>query len=77
MSTGSFPLHLAAVAGDTDVMEILLQAGAKLTVQDNDKCTPLHKVSLIAHLFSHKVLKYFIVFLSFTFLFSLFHQINV
>ena len=44
MSTGSFPLHLAAVAGDTDVMEILLQAGAKLTVQDNDKCTPLHKV---------------------------------
>ena len=44
MSTGSFPLHLAAVAGDTDVMEIMLQAGAKLTVQDNDKCTPLHKV---------------------------------
>ena len=53
MSTGSFPLHLAAVAGDTDVMEILLQAGAKLTAQDNDKCTPLHKVCLIAHLFSH------------------------
>lgn len=39
---GWTPLHLAAVAGSYDTVEVLLGAGAKVTLTDCDGQTPLH-----------------------------------
>ena len=39
---GWTPLHLAAVAGSHDTVQVLLGAGAKLTLADADGQTPLH-----------------------------------
>jgi len=39
---GQTALHLAAVAGNADVVRVLLDHGASRTVQDVDDCTALH-----------------------------------
>jgi len=39
------PLHLACIRGYTDCARILLAAGARLDVMDNDGNTPLHFAS--------------------------------
>ncbi|XP_025099396.1 protein phosphatase 1 regulatory subunit 12A-like isoform X5 [Pomacea canaliculata] len=40
--TGATALHVAAAKGYINVMNLLLQAGANVNVQDNDGWTPLH-----------------------------------
>jgi len=39
---GQTPLHLAATAGNADVVRVLLYHGASRTVEDVDECTALH-----------------------------------
>ena len=43
---GRTPLHDAAEQGSPEVVKMLLKAGAKHDIIDNDKDTPLHKVYL-------------------------------
>ncbi|KAH3739973.1 hypothetical protein DPMN_046665 [Dreissena polymorpha] len=37
------PLHLAAIDGDVQIMEILVEKGAKIDVMNQEQQTPLHK----------------------------------
>ena len=41
-SYGRTPLHLAAAAGNTEVVQVLLASGCNLKAVDNDKYTALH-----------------------------------
>lgn len=40
---GFTPLHIAAISNHVEVVEVLLKAGAKIDIQDNDGNTPLHR----------------------------------
>ena len=39
---GNTALHLAAIAGDRDIAELLVTSGAAILATDNRNCTPLH-----------------------------------
>jgi len=43
---GQTALHLAATAGNADVVSVLLRHGAWRTVEDDDDCTALHAAAL-------------------------------
>ncbi len=42
-------LHVACVAGDIRIVELLVQHGAKVDSRNADQATPLHKVSSFRH----------------------------
>ncbi len=42
-STSSAALHLAAIAGDKQVLQMLLDCGARTWARDANMATPLHK----------------------------------
>ena len=43
--TGSTPLHLAAIAGETKITSYLLNHGADIYGRDMRQATPLHKAA--------------------------------
>ncbi len=45
----STPLHLAAVAGDVKVCELLLDHKARINALDITQSTPLHKAAAFNH----------------------------
>ena len=48
-SGGLTPLHVAALLGKTEIVELLLLKGADKDVLDDDKCTPLHTALWYMH----------------------------
>ncbi|KAG9493252.1 ankyrin repeat domain-containing protein 6 isoform X3 [Eleutherodactylus coqui] len=46
---GRTPLHLAANKGHLNVVQILLQAGCDLNVQDDSQQTALHRAAVVGH----------------------------
>ena len=44
-SLGQSPLHLAALGGHMEVIDLLRSEGASLTLEDEDGDTPFHSVS--------------------------------
>jgi ankyrin repeat protein len=44
-TTASSCLHLAAIAGDEDIVKVLLDNGAKIARSDLKGATPLHKAA--------------------------------
>ncbi|MHB2026549.1 MAG: ankyrin repeat domain-containing protein [Elusimicrobiota bacterium] len=53
---GEVPLHWAALNGYTDIAKVLLDHGAMVNAQDDDKATPLHWAVLGNHLAVAKLL---------------------
>ncbi|XP_047225772.1 BRCA1-associated RING domain protein 1 isoform X2 [Girardinichthys multiradiatus] len=53
---GETPLHLAAIKGDVDSVEELLDQGADPNLKDNAGWTPLHEACNLGHLAAVKVL---------------------
>ena len=45
---GSTPLHIACTKRNYSVVEVLLNAGHPVNVQDNDGLTPLHSICSIS-----------------------------
>lgn len=45
LTTGSTCLHLAAINGECQIAELLLQHGAKIDSKDLKEATPLHKAA--------------------------------
>ncbi len=56
-STGSLPLHLAALRGQLEAVELLVDAGAEVSVGDGDNTTPLVCATIGGHL---EVVKYLV-----------------
>lgn len=58
-STGDTPLHIAAIWGDVEAIDVLLEAGADIDAKGDMGCTPLHyaigqkKVEAAKRLISH------------------------
>jgi len=48
-NTGSTPLHVAAMTGHKDVVELLLARKAKVNARSNDGTTPLHLAAGYGH----------------------------
>lgn len=46
----TFPLHLAAVAGDLNIVKLLLEKGARIDVLNDSMETPLHKAAAYNHI---------------------------
>lgn len=48
-SEGNVPLHSAVHGGDIKAVELCLKSGAKISTQQHDLSTPVHKTFLILH----------------------------
>ena len=58
-STGpinTVPLHFAAMTGNTEMIETLIQNGAKLNKIDSSRCTPLHYAARNNHLTAYQLI---------------------
>lgn len=53
---GATPLHKAAYAGQTKVVQLLVSKGAEVDSQDNEDGTPLHNACFTGHLECAKLL---------------------
>ncbi|XP_066532025.1 transient receptor potential cation channel, subfamily N, member 1 [Hoplias malabaricus] len=56
-ANGSCPLHLAAAGGHTEVVKVLLEAGASATEEDSEGMTAVHLVARSGHTHLLDVLK--------------------
>ena len=50
------PIHFAAMTGNTEMIERLIQIGAKLNKIDSVQCTPLHYAARYGHLTAYEVI---------------------
>ena len=54
--TNTVPLHFAAMSGNAEMIERLIQIGAKLNEVDSVQCTPLHYAATNGHLTAYQLI---------------------